>query len=239
MNSLLLDVMKELLSAWRDGTRRVRAIIGTAIIFVVLGIIVVLVGKFLPYFRNITEGVAGVLGAIGGVLALTIFAFQKAKEEEKRERHIEQVEKRFQENPQESHTAWELARAKLEAYLDRNLSQVRAIFWLTVCVMIVGFTLIVVGISLVYRDPLALNASVLSAVSGVIVSFIGATFLTLYKSTMAQAATYVAILERINAVGMSVQILETIKQDAGTLKEQTTADIAKQLLVMYSDKGKA
>jgi hypothetical protein len=132
-----------------------------------------------------------------------------------------------------------LARAKLEAYLDRNLSQVRAIFWLTVCVMIVGFTLIVVGISLVYRDPLALNASVLSAVSGVIVSFIGATFLTLYKSTMAQAATYVAILERINAVGMSVQILETIKQDAGTLKEQTTADIAKQLLVMYSDKGKA
>jgi len=239
MNSLILDVMKELLSAWRDGTRRVRATIGTAMVFVVSAIIVVLVGKFLPYQRGITEGIGGVLGVIGGVLALTIFAFQKAKEEEKRERHIEQVEKRFQDNPQETHTAWELARAKLETYLNRNLSQVRAIFWLTVFVMIVGFTLITVGISLIYRDPQALSASVLSAVSGVIVSFIGATFLTLYKSSMSQATTYVTILERINAVGMSVQILETIKQDDGTLKDQTTAEIAKQLLVMYSDKGKA
>lgn len=115
----------------------------------------------------------------------------------------------------------------------------RSIFWLTVLVMLVGFALIGIGVGLVYQNPEALKASVLSAVSGVVVSFIGATFLTLYKSTMSQAAEYVAILERINAVGMSVQILETIENDEEKLKNQTTADIAKQLLVMYSDKGKA
>lgn len=113
-----------------------------------------------------------------------------------------------------------------------------AIFWLTVFVMLVGFALIGVGISLLYVDSRALDVSVLSTVSGVIVSFVGATFLTMYKSSMTQAAEYVAILERINAVGMSVQILETTKQDDRTLKADTTAEIAKQLLVMYSDKGK-
>lgn len=238
MNSLIIDVAKELISAWRDGTRRIRGIIGTAIVLVVIAIIAIVAGKFFPYIRHITEGIAGILGVIGGVLALSVFAYQKANEEDKRERHLEQVEKRVQENPQETQAAWELARGKLESYLTRNLSQVRAIFWLTVFVMLVGFGLIAVGILLIYRDPAALNASLLSTVSGVIVSFVGATFLTLYKSTMAQAAEYVAILERINAVGMSVQILETIQQEEGTLKEETTAEVAKQLLVMYSDKGK-
>jgi len=238
MVSPMIDVMKELVTAWRDGTRKVRAVIGTAIILVVVAIIVLIGGKFFPYAQHFTEGIAGVLGAVGGALALTIFGLQKANEEEKRERRLEQVEKRVQENPQETQAAWELARGKLESYLNRNLRQVSAIFWLTVFVMLAGFTLIAVGISLIYGNPEALNASLLSTVSGVIVSFVGATFLTLYKSTMTQAAEYVAVLERINAVGMSVQILETIEQDDGTLKEQTTAEIAKQLLVMYSDKAK-
>lgn len=65
-------------------------------------------------------------------------------------------------------------------------------------------------------------------------SFIGATFLILYKATMAQATDYVNILERINAVGMSVQILETIEEDDTKLKQKTTAEIAKQLLELYS-----
>lgn len=100
MNSFIIEILKELLTAWRDGTRKIRATISTSIVFVVIAIIVLLVGKFLPYMRHITEGIAGALGIIGGVLALTIFAFQKAREEEKQDRHLEQVEKRHQENPQ-------------------------------------------------------------------------------------------------------------------------------------------
>jgi predicted MFS family arabinose efflux permease len=72
VNSLIIEVLKELLTAWRDGTRRMRATIGMSIMFVVFAIIMLLAGKFVPYMRNITEGIAGVLGGIGGVLALTI-----------------------------------------------------------------------------------------------------------------------------------------------------------------------
>ena len=55
---------------------------------------------------------------------------------------------------------------------------------------------------------------------------------------MAQAKDYVTILERINAVGMSVQILENIKNQDGNLKDKTTADVAIQLLMIYSHDNK-
>lgn len=58
--------------------------------------------------------------------------------------------------------------------------------------------------------------------------------MVLYKATMTQAKNYVTILERINAVGMSVQILGTINDNSNDLKDQTTAEVAKQLLSMYS-----
>jgi hypothetical protein len=51
---------------------------------------------------------------------------------------------------------------------------------------------------------------------------------------MAQAKDYVTILERINAVGMSVQILESLDDKNSNLKDETTAAIARQLLFMYS-----
>ena len=51
---------------------------------------------------------------------------------------------------------------------------------------------------------------------------------------MVQAKDYVTMLERINAVGMSVQILETLGEDNRDFKNQTTAEIARQLLSMYS-----
>jgi hypothetical protein len=172
-----------------------------------------------------------------GTLALFVTALQQGKEEVKREEKIEEVERRVQENPKETRAAWELAQVKLESYLTRNLSQINSIFWLTTLVMMAGFALISVGTYQAFRDPKNFNASLPSAASGVIVSFIVGTFLVIYKSTMSQAKDYVTMLERINAVGMSVQILETLN-DSGTdgkdLKLRTTAQVAQQLLQMYS-----
>ncbi len=100
--------------------------------------------------------------------------------------------------------------------------------------MVVGFALILAGAYKRFVDPDHFRASILSSVSGVVVSFIGGTFLLLYKSTMAQAKEYVTILERINAVGMSVQILDSLEDTNSDLKDETTAAIARQLLYMYS-----
>ena len=101
----------------------------------------------------------------------------------------------------------------------------------------VGFALIGYGVVNVYADPQTFEASIVAAVSGILVNFIGATFLIIYRSTMEQAKDYVSILERINAVGMSVQILEQIDETDPNLKNQATADVAKQLLALYRQGG--
>jgi len=236
---LILEIIKELMTAWRGGKKIVRGTISSAIVLVIFAIVVAIIGKFFPfnpYVQSVTEGIASLLGVMAGLLALFVTAYQKSNEETKSEEKILEAEKRVQENPKETQAAWDLARVKLESYLNRNLKQVRSIFWLTVLVMLVGFTLIGYGVYKVYENPASLNASLISTISGVIVSFIGATFLVLYKATMAQATDYVNILERINAVGMSVQILATIENEETKLKQQATADIAKQLLALYTMK---
>jgi hypothetical protein len=179
------------------------------------------------------KGLAYTGGAIAVLIVVTVFALRRSAEEAQGELKIEEAEQRLRANPEEPQLAWDVAREKLERYLNRNLSQVRSIFLLTVFVMLVGFALIGFGAYEAFHDPAHFPASVLSAVSGVVVSFIGGTFLVLYKATMAQASDYVTILERINAVGMSVQILKSLDEDP-ELKRQSMAEVAKQLLFMYS-----
>ncbi|CAM3283640.1 hypothetical protein VIOR103205_15960 [Vibrio ordalii] len=150
----------------------------------------------------------------------------------KKERYVE-VEERVKSNPNETQAAWDLARIKLESYIDRNLRQVRSIYFLTLIVMLVGFSLIGFGIYTVILNHSDLYAGVLSCASGVLVNFLGATFLVIYKSTMTQASDYVSMLERINAVGMSVQVLEKLDSPDKDLKHRAMADLSQQLLQLY------
>jgi Na+/H+ antiporter NhaC len=177
--------------------------------------------------------VAGSVAAVGALLLFIVLAYQASIDQQKRDERVEAAERRAEEHPQETRAAWDLARIKLEQYLDRNLKQVRSIFWLSLLVMGIGFLLIGYGVIMVYRDPANFNASIVSAVSGIVVNFIGATFLVIYRSTMEQAKDYVAVLERINAVGMSVQILDKMDESDAKMRNQATSDIAKQLLLLY------
>jgi len=177
---------------------------------------------------------AGALGAIGGTIILIIYAYQTNVEQAEAKREIKEVEDRAKENPKEPTAAWDLARLKLENYLNRNLTQIQSIFIWTVIIMIAGFVLIVYGIMQAFTSSQNLNPSIIATTSGILVEFIGATFLALYKSSMLQAKDYVNVLERINAVGMSVQIFESIDDTESKLKDQTKAEISKQLLTMYA-----
>lgn len=148
---------------------------------------------------------------------------------------IERLEERSLQEPAQSKLAWDLARSKLESYLDRNLSQVNMIFMLTVAVMVCGMVLIGIGVARAIQDPVTTTPAVLSAVSGVFVQFVASTFLIIYRSTMEQARDYVVVLERINAVGMSINILEGIEGDSADQKMRNTArgELARDLLRMY------
>src|SRR6266702_3526943 len=228
------SIFKELLSAWRQGNKGVRSMIIGAILTIFAAYVIEVWGSNAPEVEKITNEVARFLFIFGATLAIGVAKYLKYRQETKQDLKIEEVEKRVLENPKEAKAAWDLARVKLESYLNRNLDQVRSIFWLTVFVMLVGFSLIGFGILKAFASPTNLYPSIIAAGSGVLVNFIGATFLVLYKSTMAQSAEYMNILERINAVGMSVQIVETLDgADAGKLKQETTAEIAKRLLEIY------
>ncbi len=180
--------------------------------------------------------VAGIMGLIAGIIILGIYAYQTNIEESEAKEEIKKVEEKAKDNPNEPAAAWELARIKLENYLNRNLTQIHWIFIWTVVTMIAGFVIIGYGIVKAYSPTTHLNASLLTSVTGLLVEFIGVTFLIIYKSTMQQAKEYVNVLERINAVGMSVQILERISKEETKLQDQTRAEIAKQLLALYGIK---
>lgn len=237
--SILVDLLKDLMLAWRNGDWKLKAAVAIAIVLIVTG------GGFgwlvNSFDRDgyVLGNIGYAVGAIGVAIGGLISVWQKSKEEVRREQKIEEVEQRALDNPGQTQVAWELARVKLESYLNRNLSQVRSIFWLTLLVMAAGFSLIGVGVYEAFANAANFHASVLAACSGVVVNFIGGTFLVLYKATMAQAKDYVTILERINAVGMSVQILETLENTATSLKDKTTAEVARLLLSMYAPEAKA
>jgi len=150
---------------------------------------------------------------------------------EKTEQRLSAASSLAEANPEAARFAWDLARVKLEAYFDRNLIQVNLVFWVASIVMAVGFSFVLAGVWLSYESPDSIKPALVAAISGIITQFIGATFMVIYKSTMGQANEFMTVLERINNVGMAVQVLDALK-DGTDLKDQTRAEIARLLLSM-------
>jgi hypothetical protein len=165
------------------------------------------------------------------------------------QKEIDQALQRVYDEPEKAKPAWDLARAKLEQYFDRNLSQINYIFWLSVIVMVVGFGFILFGISqtltpitrdisnntmLYTAQNNNFTSALVGSIAGIITEFIGATFLFIYRSTIQQALTYTKTLERINSVGMAMQILDTISNESKDLQDSTKAEIVKMVLSQAS-----
>lgn len=231
-----VSIATDLIESWLKGGRALRLTIGAALTFVGIAIIVIAVGGNFVTDKQQLEVIAGGFGVASAILTFGVIGYQRALERTNNELKIQAVEERIRENPKETQAAWELAQTKLESYINRNLSQVRSIFWLTVLVMLFGFSLISFGVYKAFEAPDVLAPPIITACSGLIVNFIGATFLVVFKSTMAQAQEYMGIIERINAVGMSVQILDTITESNESLKDKTTSDISQKLLDLYGTK---
>jgi hypothetical protein len=168
-------------------------------------------------------GLLGILGTCTGVLIATAYS---AVADERKER-ILAIQSKADAQPEKAKFAWELASAKLESYFDRNLAQVNAIFWLALVAMVTGFALVIWGIVLSIQSINHETAWV-AAASGVLTEFISVTFMVIYRSTMSQAKTFVQVLEKINTVGMSVQILDSLPD--GPEKNTTRAELVKLLL---------
>jgi hypothetical protein len=164
-----------------------------------------------------------------GLLLIFFWAdWQTRRLREHAQREFNDAKKKAQDNPKEARYAWDVARVTLEQYFGRNLIQVNLVFWVAVLVMMVGFGFIIAGVLLSFHQASVTPPSWVAAISGLITQFIGATFMVIYRSTMVQAGEFVIVLDRINRVGMAVQVLDAI--DEGELKNKTRATIATSLM---------
>ena len=218
---------------WALGSRLEKAWTVVGALLTGLGILgVVLSGGGIfpePAGRAISVAIA-ILGATLSYLATKSF---ESRQQLAQERAVTNLAERARSAPAEPKLAWDLARIKLENYLDRNLRQVSSIYYLVVVVMFFGAALILFGIWKAIQIPGAIAPASLAALAGVIVQIIGGTLMLVYRSTMEQAKDYVVVLERINAVGMSINILEGIKSSDPKLRDTAKVQLAHELLGMY------
>ncbi|MFN8546598.1 MAG: hypothetical protein U0527_01150 [Candidatus Eisenbacteria bacterium] len=232
--SFVDETVVTMLKAWEVGERRVRAFVLASVALVGIALLIVGIG-YVTDRRETLEPIAAVVGGVAAALTFVVTAYQRFLEQRSVDAKIRTVEEKIRDNPERPQLAWELAQTKLESYLNRNLGQVRSIFWLTAIVMLVGFGFVLYGVERAFDAPDRLHVAMVASASGVLISFIGGSFLIVYRSTLAQSKDYVTVLERINTVGMCVQVLETIPAASAELKHQTTADIAKGLLHLYAN----
>ncbi|WP_316207319.1 TRADD-N-associated membrane domain-containing protein [Bradyrhizobium sp. SZCCHNR3118] len=142
---------------------------------------------------------------------------------------VKKAEKAVENQPEKAQPRWDLSRAQLNLYIAGNLAQVKQIFVITVAVMAAGFAMAAWGVYRAFDGQI--QVAILTAASGVITQTIGATFLLIYRLTIRQANDYVGTLERINAVGMAVAIVDQIPDEDGTAKTKARVDLVKQILV--------
>jgi hypothetical protein len=193
--------------------------------FLILSL-VLLFGSHLTTPQSVLAVAITFAAVIASSLQIYRTAIQAVQESKKR---IERIEVKAEREPEKAKFAWELASAKLEAYFDRNLAQVFMIFAVAIFVMLVGFGFVLWGVWLAIRNP-GQYTSWIAAISGIITEFIGVTFMVIYRSTMSQANAFMQVLERINTVGMAVQILDSIPEGESQLKNSTRAELVKLLL---------
>ena len=230
---LTSNILKKVIQAWQENNKFSRRLFYGIFAVVPSSIVIGILTDSEVLSKNPWEIIAMILLSIGIILFITIIGIQLVNDEKEIKAKIKQKEDDLERNPEKSITAWELARMKLESYLSRNIKQVRWIFFWTILIMILGFIILGYGIFKVYESSENFKPSILVTITGLITEIISATFLVIYKATMNQAKNYVDVLERINAVGMSVQILETIDDNEIKLKNETKAKLASGLLAVY------
>jgi MFS family permease len=179
------------------------------------------------------------------VIGLGIYWYFKTEETRfKASKIMEQAyitaQETHRDEPGKTKPVWDMAQLTLEIYFSRNLNQIRWIFWLSIAVMSLGFILIVYGVVVGYQNPQGnWVVAAIGGIAGVLTEFIGATFLFVYKSSMEQADRYTEILERMNFVGMAMQMLDNATEGNRNTKESSEVNSVDSLQEAKIEMAKA
>jgi len=165
------------------------------------------------------------------LLLMLISGNKKPNSNKETEKDIEEAKEQLKNEPNKIKPSWDVAYLTLQQYFEKNLEHINSIYQLSIRVMIVGFLIIGLGILLSFIGSNK-NISIIAISCGVLTEFIGTTFLFIFRSTVKQALKYTHTLEKINNVGMSMKILDTIDSediDKGELVK-AKIEIAKLLI---------
>lgn len=195
---------------------------------------VALVGGILAVLVGAHSAIISLFVGASVPTLLRTFAQSDVKKLERETRQkLDQAERDIEKGPDKVGPYWDRASARLELYFQGNLSQTRLIFWFTISVLLAGFALICYGVVRAFNGG-SINAAALTAASGVLTEFVAATLLVLFKSTSSQASDFVLALERINAVGMALQTVDSIPEAGLELRNKTRAELAVRILDVFA-----
>lgn len=123
-----------------------------------------------------------------------------------------------------------MARIRLEAYFDRNLVQIKLIFWMSVLVILFGFALITYGVSISLCGSEKDSVIFIAVLTGVLTEFLGATLMLIFRSTIQSANSYLPTLERMNSVGMAIQTIDSMPEHQSDLRNHAKSEISKLII---------
>lgn len=219
-----------LIKVFLFGSRITKILAIIFILFVIAGITLASVPRVSGFGAKLGQ----LLLVSAALLYLIVNGLSGFSQQIRQAEKIQKAEMIVDEYPDKARPLWNLARERLEVYFQRNLSQIRYIFWITVFVMLSGFVLIAYGVFQAFGAE-KLSASILTTSAGILTEFIAATFLVIYKSTLNQANNHVKTLERINAVGMAIQILDSIPTNESQIKNETRVVLVSQIFNIFSN----
>ena len=204
------------------------------------GIVAAIIGflgilLFRDRFTDVTQALGFLTAYFGAIVGLagTYIGVKRSSETQRRaEKRVVEAEERVRKAPKQAEPIWRLARVTLDQYFQRNLGQIRSVFRLSMFVILIGFGVICFGVVRAFQSPTALLPATIASLAGVITEFIGATLLLIYRSAIQQAVVYSKALERINSVGMAMQILDTMPDAPAPddLKSKTKATLAERVV---------
>jgi hypothetical protein len=190
MNLLSPNPLLTLQKALRSKSRPLQGLAIAALLIAVFGFF----AAYLPSGNYFIERAGQIMLGLAALLYFLLDSALRAREEERLEARVDQAERAVVEHPDRPGPLWDAARARLELYFQRNLSQTRSIYWITCIVMLAGFVMIAYGLTTVEADK-PIQGSALAVGAGLLTEFVAATFIVVYKSTMAQTNSFVATLE--------------------------------------------
>jgi hypothetical protein len=154
-----------------------------------------------------------ILGLVTVFVSSIVFSLARILMSERESNHKlqEQIERSQSHLPKHMARAWEISRATLEKFWNRNLSQNAAIFVLSLVAFLVGLFIMIWSVSSALANSNNVVVATVGAGAGILTELVGAIFLFVYKATMDQTIAYTQVLERINSIGMAWYAIEGIE----------------------------